>query len=398
MINRSIREYYLLTALHSAASGVFAATYSTFLLHKGLNLFEINLVNFVFFATLFLCEIPTGAFADVFGRKASFVTSCVLLAMGMLIYTISNTFAGFAAAEMIGAIGLTFTSGAFKAWFVDKIRHHGYQGRLEPIFAKVSQVKQGAKIIAGILGAFLADISMTLPWFTSAFLFTVTGIIACFLKEEYFIPEKFSWKNGWRAMKQTVRSSIQYGLQSSNVRFVLVIVCVQIFATQGPNMQWQPFFAKDLPGQTGLGFLWAGMMLSLMLGAWLAPILLRKVVDERKALAYCQLAIGLGIATMAMTGILPLALIIFFGHEVARGTIEPLKDAYLHDNIPSKERATIDSFESLAHHGGGMIGLLVSGALALRLGIPWTWGISGIILIVTTLLVMKNGGKSSPQK
>jgi MFS family permease len=128
-----------------------------------------------------------------------------------------------------------------------------------------------------------------------------------------------------------------------------------------------------------------------MLGAWLAPKLLKRVTDERKALGICQLIIGLGIIGTVISGILPVALCIFFLHEVARGAFVPIKDAYLHDNIPSKQRATIDSFESLAHHGGGMIGLLVIGFIALKAGIPWAWTVAGTVLIVSTLLVMKNG-------
>jgi sugar phosphate permease len=129
-----------------------------------------------------------------------------------------------------------------------------------------------------------------------------------------------------------------------------------------------------------------------MFGNWIAPMLLRKVKDERNALALCQFVIAIGIITAAITGF-PLSLALFFLHEAGRGSFQPIKDAYLHENIPSRERATIESFESIAHHGGGMIGLLLSGLLAFRAGISITWIASGTVLIIATLLVMKNGKK-----
>ncbi len=393
MVQATIREFYLLTALSQGGIAVISATYVIFLQSKGLNLFEVNMVNFVFFLTLFLCEIPTGAFADVFGRKSSYIVSCAIFASSMIIYAYSESFWGFALAEAVGAIGSTFASGAFRAWFVDKLRHHGYTGGLNPIFAKAAQIRHGARIVSALLGAFLADIWMPLPWLVGSGFFLTCGAIASFLKEEYFTPRKFSLQERLSAIRQTVKASYEYGYRSKNVRFVLVLVIMQIFALKGPDMQWQPFFGDELAHKASLGFIWTAMVLSMMYGAWLAPRILRKTAEERKALAMCQITIGIGVAGAAILGWLPISLVLFFLHEVGRGAFEPIKEAYLHDNIPSKERATIESFESLAHHGGGMIGLFVSGVLAQQLGISWTWIIVGTILILVTIVVAKNSKK-----
>ena len=389
MIKASIREYYILTALISCAKGIATATYVTFLLRNGLNLFEVNLVNFVYFTTLFIAEMPTGAFADVFGRKKSFIASCALTALGGVVYGMSHTFVGFIIAEMIEAVALTFATGAFKAWFVDRLLHHGYTGSLSPVFSRATQIRQASTILAGIVGAYIANVSMPLTWFVGSGLAIIPGIVACFLKEEYFTPQVFSWKNGYGAMKQTMRSSVEYGLKNQNIKFILVMVSIQILAFQAPNMQWQPFFGQHFTGTTALGYIWAGIMLGLIAGAQVAPYLLRRIVDERKALYICQIIAGVTFVAAAVSGTLVGSLVLFFIYEAARGAFDPIKDAYLHDNIPSKERATIDSFESLAHHGGGAIGLLVSGALALWLGIPWTWSILGGFLILATIMVSR---------
>jgi sugar phosphate permease len=97
--------------------------------------------------------------------------------------------------------------------------------------------------------------------------------------------------------------------------------------------------------------------------------------------------------TLAVAGfmsILPTALVFFLLHEVLRGVFGPIKDAYLHDNIPSEVRATVVSFESLAHHVGGAIGLMVTGFVAKQYGIPAAWLLSGIALAGGSLLVARN--------
>jgi len=116
MQKKIIYQYYILSCLFSAAgTQIISAIYVTFLIKNGLNLLEVNLVNMTFFLTLFICEIPTGAFADIFGRKTSFVLACGLMGLSMFVYGASHTFVGFIIAEVIGGIAATFKSGAFQA-------------------------------------------------------------------------------------------------------------------------------------------------------------------------------------------------------------------------------------------------------------------------------------------
>ena len=87
MQKRIISQYYILSCLFNAGgTQVISAIYVTFLIKNGLSLLEVNLVNMSFFLTLFICEIPTGAFADIFGRKKSFVLACVLMCLSMFVY------------------------------------------------------------------------------------------------------------------------------------------------------------------------------------------------------------------------------------------------------------------------------------------------------------------------
>lgn len=392
MTTRILRHYYLLATLTYCGGGMIAATYVSFLLAHGLNLFEVNLVNIAFFITLTLGEIPTGTFADVFGRKPSFITSCFLYTASMWLYATAHTFTGFVIAEVVGGFGLTFASGAFDAWLVDALAHHGHTGRLEPIFATASQLRRGFGIGAAIGGAALADLWLPLPWIVGGCIFLTAGIIALrVMKEDYFVRQRFSFRAGLTRCSDTIRASIHYGLTERNIRFIMVLVATLNFAVMAPNMQWQPFFGRHFEHQQALGFIWAAMALSLMAGVWGGPRLLRVLGSERSTLVVCHLVTGTGIIVTALVPWLPAALLIFFLHELGRGAFEPVKNAYLHRNIPSRERATIVSFESLAHHAGGGLGLMISGVLALVGSISLAWSVAGLALVGVTLMVWKNG-------
>src|SRR5687767_14434482 len=78
--------YYLLTFLFEFAAGLTFATYVLFLLSRDLDLFQVMLINVTYMLGNFIFEIPTGAYADHFGRKKSIFLSCIFLIIGLLIY------------------------------------------------------------------------------------------------------------------------------------------------------------------------------------------------------------------------------------------------------------------------------------------------------------------------
>jgi MFS family permease len=372
--------------------GFTSATYVSFLLSEGLSLLEVNLVNTVFFVTLFLCEIPTGAFADVFGRKKSYVVSCFLFSAGLLLYGSGFSMWSFIVAEILAAIAATFASGAFDAWLVDSLRHHGYQDKLTAIFSNAWVVRRVGMLASALTGSALADYAgLGAPWLLGSLFFAIAGVVAVVtLKEEYFERKRVSIEEGMRALRSTVTTSIEYGVKNRRVRFIMCLVFAINFSLMAPNMYWQPYFKTWLGSQTSLGFLFVGIMVSMMGGSWFTGKV-HALVSERHALCITSVLIGLGILIAANLPYFGIVITAFYLHEFARGAFTPLKDTYLHEMIPSKERATIVSFESIAHHIGGAIGLVGSGVLATLLSISVAWTVSAVVLLLLTAFIWKYG-------
>lgn len=395
MNSKIVKQYYLISFLASAGGmQIISAIYVTFLINKGLNLFQVNLVNAIFFITLFICEIPTGAFADIFGRKSSFVMSAVLISLSMLVYGSSNTFTGFVCAEIIGAFGMTFRTGAFQAWLVDSLKHHGYKGAFNKIFGRASLYNQIGGGIGAIAGAYLAVKNPALPWFVGSIGMTIVAILAYFImREEYFVRGTFSWKMGMKSMKDMAMSSIRYGSQNKAVRFILIITFVQVYAVQALNMYWQPFFRELGVRNEHLGFVFTGMMIFIALGAFIASKM-NAEGKERKVILVSMILVGATVILTSISSVLPIALILFFLHETGRGFWSPMADNYLHQRIPSHQRATIISVCSMAPHIGGALGLIISGLIAHFFGITVAWIVASVVLVVGAYLVRKNGNGS----
>lgn len=390
MAKQTIRLYLFLSVLSDFGISFIAAFHVIYLMVHGLNLFEVNMVNSVCFLTGFIFEVPTGAIADIYGRKVSFLLAMMFKSLSLALYAFSNCFWQFCVAEAVYAIGFTFYSGAFQAWLVDRLKQLEYEGENVDIFARRQKYSSLAKVIGAPLGGYIAVYSYALPWLIGSFVMFSAGVIALFLmKEEGFERKNIRLLEQIVAVREKISLSFSYTLKNQVVRDVAVISGVFIAAIQAANMQWQPLFISFGMDELELGFLFAGISVALFVGAHFAPFLLRWKGSERCCLLFLLIIVAIGIL---LTPIMPwiwVAILTFIVHEAGRGGIAPIIDEYLHKNIPSEERATICSINSMVRFMAGVCGLILSGVMANYISISFAWIVSGAFLLVATLYLRK---------
>jgi len=94
-MTRTERTYYLISCLYRLSWSALGPTYVMFLIGRGLDLLHVNLVLAVYLIVTCLFEVPTGAVADIFGRKVSFILSCVIRAVAFGLYFFSTPLRNF---------------------------------------------------------------------------------------------------------------------------------------------------------------------------------------------------------------------------------------------------------------------------------------------------------------
>jgi len=388
--HNTVRLYLWLKLLLAIGSAFTASTYVLFLLSRGLDIFQVSLVNLFFFATLTVFEIPTGLIADTLGRKISFVAYSVFWGAGMLIYFFAQSFWLFALAESVAAIGATLASGAFDAWLVDRLKYFGDDRDLTPVFSRALQLNSLGAIIGALVGAWVGSYNLALPWLISAIFALITGVLsAVLMKEEYFVRSRLAWNAVYGSVARIGRLSFNFARGNQVFAFLLLVALVQQFGVSAPNMQWQVYFLEFFSDQKLLGIVFAGISLFTIVGAWLSPKLKTKVGSDRRGILLAQMIIGASLIGAAVASVPIVAIAFFFTHELGRGLFAPIKNQYLNANIPSKERATLLSMDSIAHHFGGVGGLIVTGYLARAVSVNAAWIFSGVILVGFALLFLR---------
>ncbi|HNX10802.1 MAG TPA: MFS transporter [bacterium] len=394
MAKKIIHIYWGFTFLFTLSLSFFFATYQLFMASHGLTLMEMSLVAFSYVAVSFLLEIPTGSFADIFGRGKSVVLGCFITALSFLIYFFAHSFWFFILAEVVGAFGITFISGALEAWMVDSVQHHGYTGDLEKIFANDGFFSLAGKMTGSLSGAFLGEIDLSLPWIGSAVGLFILGIYCLYnLKDCHFVPRPLALRWNFKPIRENAKDSWRYGVKHRSVFYIIIFGAILLASLETVNKQWTLLFSDYGLSVKDMGFIFNGIALAIFLGERLSPYLKKLIKKEKDRLILSQAVTGLGIIIAAQTiGLFP-ALTAFFVHEIGRGLFRPLKSAYLNKRLESQTRATVLSFDSMIGKLGGGVGLIASGVLSQTFSIPCAWTIAGAVILtaIPIFLKLKNG-------
>jgi MFS family permease len=384
-MTRTERTYYVISCLYRLSWSALGPTYVMFLIGRGLDLLHVNLVLAVYLIVTCLFEVPTGAVADVFGRKVSFILSCVIRAAAFGLYFFSDSFAEFLVAEFIDAVGTTLATGAFDAWAVDGMRDDGDHRPPDRVFARAMMLGQAVAIVGGFTAAQLAQRDIALPWLmgTSGFMLCAfAGMIA--MRER---PQQNTSWAAWRAtahvsIAATVRDSLATVRDMPLMRGLCLLTLLTAFAGIPAFHMWQPRLESvSGEGPWLLGWVWVLLNLAVMAGNAMIPRMVGAWGrGTTLCIAYVWRALCLGIAGVA-TGF-PVVLVGFLLQEIGLGTTEPLLQAWMNEHATTAQRATILSVRSMAFTLGGAAGLVCLGLVARASGIGTVWVITAILYAV----------------
>jgi MFS family permease len=373
------RQYLFFAFITRMAFAFSFATYVMFLLSKGATLLDVSFINISFMVAIALSELPTGIFADLLGRKRSFLISSLVMSAGLMIYFFSQSFWFFILAEVIAGIGMTFKSGALEAWVVDAVAQTKGRISTEKIFSSGAIAENAANIVGGLAGAYMGQQNLAYPFLAGSILLIVAfGLSAKLMIEpEPIAPAKIV--SPFMAIKGIIDRSIKHGLKKKIVLLLMITTFMTSFFYQPLNMYWQPRFAEMASGDI---WILGWISLSLMLGNYIIKKL-PESMPPNISLAISSIFNSLPIILAALFAKFYVVLILFCTYEVARGVTEPLRTAFLNRHIPSTERATLLSLNQVFLRIGAVLGLYITGLVADRLSIQAAWIVASLVVLLT---------------
>jgi MFS family permease len=365
------RIYLLLTLLSTLAASFIWGINTLFLLDAGLNNVQAFAANAFFTAGMVIFEVPTGVVADTWGRRISYLLGAATLLLSTLLYLAmwqaQAPLWGWAIASILIGLGFTFFSGATEAWLVDALAASGFKESLESVLAK-GQVVGGAAMLTGsVAGGFIAQVtSLGVPYIIRSVLLALTLVTAfLWMKDLGFTPDRT--KGPLVKIREVLRQSLDSGWRNPPVRWLMLAAfCaggVDIFAFYA----LQPYLLELYgdPGAFGIAGLAAAIVAGTEMVAGLIVPRLRRLFARRTHALLVTSLIGTGcLALIGWTSTfwVAIVLLVIWGLTFSIGM--PIRQAYINGIIPSEQRATVLSFDSMMSSAGGVVAQPALGRVA----------------------------------
>jgi MFS family permease len=400
------RTYLLLILLTTLAASFIWGINTLFLLDAGLSNTEAFAANAFFTLGQVIFEVPTGVVADTRGRRFSFMLGAGTLLASTLLYLVmwnlQAPFWGWALSSMLLGLGFTFFSGATEAWLVDALAATGFTGNLESIFGRAQVVGGGAMLVGSVGGGFIAQATdLGVPYIVRAAMLGVTLVVAWwFMHDLGFTPER--GVTPVKAVRTVLNGAIDGGLRNRPVRWLMLAAPFTVGVGFYAFYALQPYLLELYGDPTAYGI--AGLAAAVVaaaqiLGGLTVPWVRRLFKRRTDALILASVLTAALLALIGLTTSFVLALALMTAWCLIFAMESPLRQAFINGLIPSQQRATVLSFDSLIGSTGGVVAQPVLGRTADAFGYPASYVVSAGIQALAlpfVLLARRENAASDP--
>lgn len=339
-LKQNINKNYLYILLQNI--DLTRGIWMIYLASKGMSLTQLGLLETIYHITSFTMEVPTGAVADIFGRKISRILGRMLSLVSVVVLLLSDSFLLFAVSFIFTALSNNLESGAGDALVYDSLKEIGEENR----FMKVSGYKeiffQTASTISFLFGGYLATRS-----YETAFLVTIAiailAIIHSFSFKEPSVGRIDREAETGNIFVNQLKDSIAVVRNTPKIVFLIIFAesimafCTCLF------FYLQNFLKLSGYNEAVIGVIYAVSSLGAALIATQTHKIERRIKEKGILLIipFFSIACIWGIALSSFHYIFFILLML------TEGIIFVAVSDYINKMIPSENRATILSFASM---------------------------------------------------
>ncbi|SHJ08502.1 MFS transporter [Pseudobutyrivibrio xylanivorans] len=320
---------------------IAGASWVALLAARGFSTVEIGLFESIFHVASMIFEVPSGAAADVFGRKKVMITASVMTIISSILMIFTNTFAGISVAMVFSALSYNLASGTREALAYDSLKEAG----IENEYSKFASNDMVIYRLTSSLGTLMAGIALMLGYKKANALDILMAIAAILIGTTLMEPKsELSHHTSVSArFKEVALESVRFIKENRKARLIIIFN-----AFIGAVATLIVFFLQAKLPQLGIKTIWLGPALfSVGLGSVIGAKAIEYCTYLRYKYASLFAVIGIAIAFGSIfTGSIALTMLGAFVGGFADSFIEVRSDVVLNNMIPSSQRATLMSINS----------------------------------------------------
>ena len=321
-------------------------------------------------------EIPTGAFADRYGRRRAVILGDLITACGLALVPLAAKAGGseqliaVSACFGVAGFGQALVSGAGEAWVVDNLMVAERRDLVENYFARVNSFMALGAVGGGALALLILlgmDISRQLLdglWYLSALGVLFAVAVETTIAEHR--PERGPEETAGPALG--LAAAMLVGFRVLRRSRVLLLFAMAMVIASFPESVADDAFDMSLitKGMDARALAPLGILDNVIgIGAPLVGVALWRRYGATRVLALLLLLPALAVSVLFISPLLTTVVLLYILLDFVDGIWDPVADAHLQTMISSASRATVVSIVS---HAIGVVELLGIGLFALLLG------------------------------
>lgn len=380
-LKRNIKISYLYSFLLQL--NITSAIWVLYLAFKGMSLVQIGLLESIYHITGLIFELPTGAIADVYGKKFSVILGRVISVISCVLMITSNSFTGFAFAFILSSASMNLDSGASEALIFDSLKELGEEDKYKIIWGNLAFIMSIAQGTAVLLGGILADIR-----FLYAYILGTIIQAAALLSSLGFTEPPAARDN-----KEAVGNRVLYQLTTSikvlkERRSVFYLI---LFSALVGSLQTTVFFYSQ-KYFSDMNYTKTSIAVICSLGSLIDAVSSKYAYKFEKIFKLKGTLISIAsVNILALTGlafIKNLSIMFFLLTSVTGGLAFTIFSDYINKRIPSEHRATILSIDSLSFSLFMICVFPLFGLMAEKAGFSLTFGFIAILYVPAMMFLL----------
>jgi len=376
---------FYLQALFGSIFYIYAAFSIPYFLKLGFSLTQIGIILSVLSISMLIFGIPTGAIADIIGRKRMLRLGYLLVGIVFFLLFFFKNFYVILLLFFLLGFAQSLQSGKDESWIVDLLKHERKKSLIQDYYNKIISIANLGGILSGIVGAILVQFfGLSILWISTGFAY-VSGFFVLSFGKEYFIKNNNINKRT-EAINNT-KKSFKYLLGNKNI-FLLALIAIftVISSSFSGNNTWVALFNKIGFKDYWFGYLFSAVSLLGVVIPILNKKIVRKIGEEKRFFIIILSSIALLLISVIFFNSLSLLVLFFLAYVSLIFSYNPVRGYFFQSLVPNRIRSTVTSINNTLTGLVSALSLPLAGFIADNLGIKETILIGGLVLIPAIIL------------
>ena len=383
IFRKATNHFYYTIGNYKLIDIIYGTVYIVIMVNEGLSIMEMSVIFSISSFLLFIFELPSGVLADLYGRKKMIGIGLIFIAIGYLIYTVSNSFWIFLVASLFVQLGNALQSGNMSSWYYEITDKYSLSSRREKVFINASIIVHAFGILGALFGISMSIVGEKNLLYICIFFCLVSSVLNFF-----YLEDNYGRKQEDKIFLEVYNSTKQF-IKDRKMNKVIIYNLATVFIFTAFIVCWQLFVLEKLMlPESMIGVILLTFMIT-MLVAQFALKIINKNFSNASTIKVSLRVIFISFLIMTISWNMAVFIVGGIIFEFALSILLTADSIWLQEILPSEYRSSYYAAISAINAVVGSVATILLGFIMDYFNISLVWLIAGIVALLGSIFFSK---------